>query len=258
MADVDSSDDDEYELVDTFNETRVTSSSSPTHNSKDTITQKEVDLDPVRLRVVQCWEEVDKMESAERGDKDMTKEEVQNYLSKQANPFEPFAPDREERVKAVFTSGDLNELQKIDNVTVYESQYDRAKNSDETVQARTHGLVLTAKQQWDYFCELNKIFKTLSQSDLVQYQETLKLPKWLSYLRYYPVQYSYATSNVSTREIVGLKRMLEQKQRLEEDPNYTMSQADAAITLQHQTEWAPSCPQVEKDESQSRVLTDSK
>lgn len=203
--------------------------------------------DPTSYIVEQMWSRADDMMFEERGDRDMTKDEVQEYLSNQPNPFKALPPDHADHVREAVSRGDLETLKNMENVCVYQTFHDQhieqAKARGEYVEddgsahARYDGqVVLNAKEIWEHFDELRKLRQTHLQNEEIWNAELAK-PKWKTFVRWYPTIAGYAaTPNCSEDNVNFVRMMLEQKHRQEHDAAYTRAHADAAMEMYNQNE----------------------
>jgi hypothetical protein len=199
-------------------------------------------------RTVQAmWERADEMMFEERGDRDMTKHEVAEHLSKQPNPFDPLPEDHDERLAEAIERGDLEALQKMENVYVYQTYRDQKKDQqgeDYDDAALEEGqIAMTAKAIWNHFDELHKLRTQISGKN--EWDALLATPKWSKFIRWYPTIAGMAANPaIPEHEIDSLRQMLEQKHMRETDSSYTQEMANAAFDEYSHGEYLRVCKKI--------------
>lgn len=203
---------------------------------------------PIKNTVESMWHRADEMKFKERGDRDMTKQEVTEFLSDKTNPFDDLPDDAEDRILEAVKNGDLEALKKIDNVQIYqtyEEQEKEQRGDDYDEDAHNDDqLVLNAKGIWDYFDNLRKLRATIT--DQSEWDQLLDSPKWARFVRWYPTIAGYAaTPNLPDYQVDEIRFMLDQKRMMEDQTEYTRAQADAAMEVYSKGEWKEKCHQMQ-------------
>lgn len=197
--------------------------------------------DPTNAVIQAMWHRADDMQFKERGDRDMTQEEVTDHLNSHANPFEPLPEDNNDRIAEAIRNGDLETLKQIDNVHIYQSYRDQAEEQGKDVDALEEGqLVLKSGELWAHFQALRALRK--QHKDEAEWEQAIDTPKWKRFLRWYPTIFGYAaTLNLAPRHIESTRFMIEQMHMHETNPNYTRAHMDAAMEYYNRTKWIEMC-----------------
>jgi hypothetical protein len=194
--------------------------------------------------VQKMWERSDEMNFKARGDRDMTQEEVTEYLDEQSNPFEPLPDDHEERILDAIEKGDLEALQQLENVHVYQTFRDQKKDKmgddyDENALEKDQ-VAMCAKEIWRHFDGLRKLRTKIVDDG--EWDQLISEPSWAKFIRWYPTFAGAAADlTIHEHEVDSLRQMLEQKHMLETDANYTRDRADAAFDMYSHGAYAMAC-----------------
>ena len=226
--------------------------------SKDSLSKLKASTAPVRKSIaapdsslsksVQAmWHRADEMNFKARGDKDMSKDEVEAHLDCKSDPFKPLPEGHEERMMAAIKAGDLEALKQMDNVQIYQTYEDqkKEKEGEEYDQYQADQLILDARGIWEHFDTLRKIRKSdISESE---WEDTLKQRKWSQFIRWYPTFAGCASDpTIPEYEVDRLCQMLEQKRMMEQDSAYTRAQADAAVELYGTGAYTDACAKAQR------------
>lgn len=203
--------------------------------------------------VQKMWERSDDMKFKARGDRDMTQDEVSEYLEKQSNPFEPLPDDHEERMMAAIEKGDLEALQALNNVHVYQTYRDQKKDEmgDEYDEdALEEGQVaMSAKEIWSHFDALRTLRAHIVEEE--KWDQLISEPKWAKFIRWYPTVAGAASDpTIPEHEVDSLRQMLEQKHMMETDSAYTRDKANAAFDVYGHGEYAMACKKAQEKAAQ--------
>ena len=103
---------------------------------------------------------------------------------------------------------------------------------------------------WNYFKDLRQLRADTTSEE--EWSAILAMPKWASFIQWYPTIAGYAaTRELAQRHVDSVRFMVDQLHRMETDETYTQAHADAAMDYYSHTSWVNQCPKLEHSASSS-------
>ena len=126
----------------------------------------------------------------------------------------------------------------MDNVTIFQTYEDQKKDQGREGEIDPDHPQLDAKGMWECFNKLRGMRDSTTKPLHELAEDMLRISELRRFIKFYPSLSAIAVSHPDESELNYMRQMMDQKRMQEENPNYTLPHADAAMKQFRSTVYA--------------------